>query len=152
MSATLDVNILVYAADETSTRHTRARALLEHVATSPTITYLFWPVLIGYVRIITHPAIVDTPLSPEAAIADVDDLIRRPQIVVAGERDRFWAAFQRVSHEVEPRGSLVPDAHLVALMREHGVTQVWSNDRDFRKFDGVTALNPFDDRYSAGFE
>lgn len=34
MSATLDVNILVYAADETSSRHARARALLEHVATS----------------------------------------------------------------------------------------------------------------------
>lgn len=152
MSATLDVNILVYAADEVSSRHQRARALLEHVAASPSITYLFWPVLLGYVRIITHPGIVDTPLSPNAALADIDDLIGRPQIVVAGEGDRFWDRFQAVARAVQPRGALVPDAHLVALMRENGVAQIWSNDRDFRKFDGISALNPFDTKYSAGFD
>lgn len=129
MSATLDVNILVYAADEASSRHLRARALLEHVAASPSITYLFWPVLLGYMRLITHPAIVDTPLSPDAALADIADLIGRPQI-----------------------GALIPDAHLVALMREHGVAQIWSNDRDFRKFDAISALNPFDAKYLTGFE
>ncbi len=152
MSATLDVNILVYAADETSIRHARARALLEHVATSPSITYLFWPVLLGYMRIVTHPAIVDAPLSPDAALADIEDLIGRPQIVVAGEGERFWPGFQSQARAVQARGALVPDAHLVALMREHGVAQIWSNDRDFRKFDGISALNPFDAEYSTGFE
>ncbi len=152
MSATLDVNILVYAADVASSRHLRARALLEHVAASSSITYLFWPVLLGYMRIVTHGAIADTPLSPEAALADIDDLIRRPQIVVPGEGDRFWEGFKSVARAVQPRGALVPDAHLVALMREHGVAEIWSNDRDFRKFDGITPLNPFDARYSTGFE
>lgn len=152
VSATLDVNILVYAADEASGRHQRARALLDHVVTSPSITYLFWPVLLGYMRIVTHPAIVETPLSPEAAMADIDGLIARPQIAVPGEGDRFWRSFKSVAHAVQPRGALVPDAHLVALMQEHGVTQIWSNDRDFRKFDGISARNPFDAKYSAGFE
>lgn len=152
MSKTLDVNVLVYAADETSDRHRRARALLEHVATSPSITYLFWPVLLGYVRVITHPAILSSPLAPEAAIRDVSNLIERPQIVVAGERERFWATFKNVAAPVAPRGSLVPDAHLVALMHEHRVTTIWTNDRDFRKFDGITVRNPFDERHAAGFE
>jgi len=151
MTATLDVNILVYAADQTSARHTRARALLSHTATSSSITYLFWPVLLGYMRIVTHPGIIEAPLSPEEALADIDGLIARPQIVVAGEGDRFWRNFTKVARSVHPRGPLFPDAHLVALMLEHGVTRVWSNDRDFRKFDGISALNPFDDRYSAGF-
>ncbi len=152
MSATLDVNILVYAADETSSRHTRSRALLQHVATSPSITYLFWPVLLGYMRIVTHAAIVDAPLSPEAAVADIDNLIARPQVVVVGEGERFWTSFKSVARAVHPRGTLVPDAHLVALMHEHGVAQVWSNDRDFRKFDGISVLNPFDAKYGKGFE
>lgn len=151
MSATVDINILVYAADATASRHARARALLEHVATSPSITYMFWPVLLGYVRIITHPAIVDRPLSADAALADIDDLTSRPQIVVPGEGNRFWKTFQRVARSVDARGSLVPDAHLVALMGEHGVAQIWTNDRDFRKFDGISSLNPFDDRYASGF-
>lgn len=152
MSRTLDVNVLVYAADRMSDRHQRARALLDHVATSPPITYLFWPVLLGYVRIITHPAVLSSPLAPEVAIRDVSNLIERPQIVVTGERDRFWPAFKRVAAPVAPRGSLVPDAHVVALMLEHGVTTIWTNDRDFRKFDEITVHDPFDEKHAAGFD
>ena len=151
MSATLDVNILVYAADETSDRHDRARQLLEWVATTRTITYLFWPVVLGYLRIITHPAILRYPLSAAEAVADIDGLISRPQIIVAGESERFWSTFTAVARSVSPTGDLVPDAHLVSLMGEHGVSTIWTNDRDFRKFDGIKGKNPFDDRYSAGF-
>ncbi len=151
MSRTIDVNVLVYAVDEESDLQPRARALLEHVAVSPTITYLFWPVLMGYLRIITHPSILESPLDPQAALDGIDDLIRRPQIIVPGEGERFWACFRRVARATPPRGVLVPDAHLAALMQEHGVRAIWSRDRDFRKFDGVTVLDPFDDRFSVGF-
>ncbi len=152
MSCTLDVNVLVYAADQTSNRHTRARALLDHVATSPAITYLLWPVLLGYVRIITHPLILQSPLSPEAAIADIDELVHRPQIVTVGEGERFWETFKRVATTAAPRGNLVPDAHLVALMAENGVSTIWTGDRDFRRFSGISVKDPFDERYSTGFE
>jgi len=151
MSRTLDVNLLVYAADQSSSRHGRARSFLDHVARDRSITYLFWPVLVGYLRIVTHAGIVSSPLAPEAAIHDVDDLIGRPQIIVAGEGERFWDTFKSVAATSPPRGSLVPDAHLVALMREHGVSTIWTNDRDFRKFEGITVRNPFDARYSKGF-
>lgn len=152
MSATLDVNVLVYAADETAERHQRARALLEYVATSPGLTYLLWPVLLSYIRIITHPAILRSPLSPAEAIADVDDLLQRPQIVVVGEGGRFWETFVRLSREVAPRGNLVPDTHVVALMTENGVDTIWTGDRDFRRFTDITVKDPFDGRYAAGFE
>lgn len=151
MSATIDVNILVYAADETVDQHPRARALLEWVVTSRSITYLFWPVVLGYLRIITNPAILRSPLTPGEAIADIDGLLARPQIVAAGETEQFWSRFKVVAASTPPKGNLVPDAHLVSLMGEHGVSTIWTNDRDFRKFDGIRAKNPFDDRYSAGF-
>lgn len=152
MSRTLDVNVLVYAADRSADRHERARAFLDHVATTRTITYLFWPVILGYFRIVTHAGILRSPLSPTAAIDDVEDLIHRPQMIVVGEGEQFWTTFRAVAAVTPPRGPLVLDAHLVALMREHGVTTMWSGDRDFRKFDGITVKNPFEQRYSAGFE
>ncbi len=46
----------------------------------------------------------------------------------------------------------MPDAHVVALMHQHGVGTFYSRDRDFRKFDGITAVDPFDERFSAGFD
>src|SRR5207249_3544682 len=120
--------------------------------TTRSITYLLWPVLLGYVRIVTHAGILRSPLSPAAAIGDVDDLISRPQIVVAGEGEHFWTAFKGLAAATPPRGRLVPEAHLVALMLEHGVSTMWSGDRDFRKFDGITVKDPFNERYAAGFE
>ena len=71
---------------------------------------------------------------------------------VAGEGDDFWASFRRVAADGKPRGNLVPDAHLVALMREHGVSTIWSHDRDLRKFSGITVKDPFSGEYSTGFE
>jgi toxin-antitoxin system PIN domain toxin len=147
MSRTVDVNVLVYATEDTLPHHRRARALLEHLATDPSITYLFWPVLIGYFRIITHPGIMPKPLPPATVVDDIEQLINRPQIVVPGESDRFWRVFRDIAASVQPRGNLVPDAHLVALMREHGVMTLWSNDRDFRKFDKIEVRNPFDEAF-----
>lgn len=43
------------------------------------------------------------------------------------------------------------DAHLVALMRQHGIGSIWSRDRDLRRFDDVEVRDPFSDRYRAGF-
>ena len=68
MSATLDVNVLVYASDARATEHDRAEALVRRLAAGPEILYLFWPVLLGYLRIVTHPAILTNPLSPAIAM------------------------------------------------------------------------------------
>lgn len=152
MSATVDVNVLVYASNEDAAEHERAVALLEHLAAGPGLVVLLWPALMGYLRLATHPAIFSSPLSPEAAASNVDSLLTRPHIRVAGEVDGFWEAFRRTAATVAPRGNLVPDAHLVALMVQHGISRIWSRDRDLRKFDEIRVLDPFAGRYRDGFE
>lgn len=152
MTATVDTNVLVLAVHASHPRQDRARALLEWVAAGPAVVHLFWPTLMGFLRIVTHPSIFADPLSPDAAIAAVDRLVGRPHVRVGGELDGFWASYRRVADDVPTRGNLVPDAHLVALMHEHGVTTIWSNDRDLRKFGGINVKDPFAERYSAGFD
>jgi toxin-antitoxin system PIN domain toxin len=143
MSATVDVNVLLYASDETSERHARARETVERLAEGPDLLYLFWPVLMGYLRIATHPAVFENPLSPEAATRNIEALVRRPHIRTPGEDDGFWDLYTTVTDGVVVRGNLVPDAHLVTLMRQYGVTTVWSHDRDLRRVDGITVRDPF---------
>ncbi len=152
MTFTIDANILVFAADSSSPRQQRARQLLDWVAAGPRVVHLFWPTLLGFLRIVTHPSIFAEPLRTEAAAAAVERLIARPHVRVGGELEDFWSDYRRVADDVKPRGNLVPDAHLVALMRQHGVPTIWSHDRDFRKFSGVTVKDPFDQRYATGFE
>jgi uncharacterized protein len=151
MSQTVDTNILVYATHTASPFHGRSRGLVEHLVAGPDLAYLLWPAVVGYLRIVTHPNILGSPLSSADAMANVEALIAPSHVRVAGEGDTFWASFRTVADDVKPRGNLVPHAHLVALMREYGVSTIWSHDRDFRKFRGITVKDPFSPEYSTGF-
>ena len=152
MSQTVDTNVLVYASHTASPFHDRARALVEHLVGGPSLAYVLWPTVLGYLRIVTHPAILGTPLSADEAMSNVEAVLAPSHVRVAGEGDDFWTSFRRVAADVKPRGNLVPDAHLVALMREHGVSTIWSHDRDLRKYSGITVKDPFSEEYSTGFE
>lgn len=143
MSSTFDTNLLLYASDERSARNAPARDLLDTLAGGAELVYLLWPVALGYLRIATHPSVFDTPLSTEDAMANVETLLRRPAMRTAGETDRFWHAYVEIAQEVLPRGNLVPDTHIVALMREHGIRTIWTHDRDFRSFEGIRVRDPF---------
>lgn len=152
MSRTVDTNILVYATHTSSPFHERAVALVEHLVAGPGLAYILWPAILGYLRIVTHPNILRSPLSSDEAMSNIEALIAPRHVRVVGEGHDFWATFRAVAADVNPRGKLVPDAHLVALMHEHGVTTIWSNDRDLRRFGGITVRDPFAQRYSTGFE
>lgn len=143
MSATLDANVLLYASDESSPFHARAIHFLEALARGSELVYLFWPTVMAYLRIATHPAVFASPLAASEAVANVDGLIGLPNVQTAGEHERFWSAWRDVVGDAPPSGNLVPDAHLVALMRENGVRTIWTNDRDFRRFDGIDVRDPF---------
>lgn len=152
MSQTVDTNVLLYASDTGSPFHDRARALVEHLVAGPALAYLLWPVLLGYLRVVTHPSILESPLSSEDAMSNVEALLAPSHIRTTGEGDLFWASLRSVAADVKPRGNLVPDAHLVALMREQGISTIWTSDRDFRKFAGISVRDPYDARYSKGFQ
>lgn len=143
MSATLDANVLLYASDTSSDLHEQAVALVQAVAAGPDLLYLFWPTLMSYLRISTHPGIFERPLDPPAAQANVNALIALPHVRTEGEAEGFWDVWKAATQDVVVRGNLVPDAHLAALMRQHGVRLVWTRDRDLRQFDGVEARDPF---------
>lgn len=143
MTTTFDTNLLLYASDESSPFHERALGALETLAAGPDLVYAFWPVILGYLRIATHPAVFQRPLTPAEAMANVENLISRPHVRTCGEVDGFWDWYRRVAEATPTRGNLVPDAHLVALMRQHGVSTIWSHDRDLLKFPEIKVRDPF---------
>ncbi len=141
--ATIDANVLVYSSDTDSPFHETAEALVLRLAAGPELVYLFWPVLMAYLRIATHPVIARTPLSSPDAVANMAALIDLPHVRTVGEQEAFWTHYGVVAGDVMPTGNLVPDAHLVALMRENEVRTIWTHDRDFRKFTGIEVRDPF---------
>jgi toxin-antitoxin system PIN domain toxin len=144
MSLTLDANILLYASDSSSPRQGAARRLVDQVAAGPEIAYVFWPTIMAYLRVATHPAVFDRPLSTGDAIANIEALLSRPHVRAPGEQPEFWRRYRSVADDALPAGNLVPDAHLVALMAENEVRTIWTHDRDFRRFKGIEVRDPFD--------
>ena len=143
MSLTLDANLLLYASDEESPLHDRAVGLLDEVATGPEIVYLFWPTVMAYLRIATHPAVFARPLSHADARANIEVLLGLPHVEAVGEGESFWRRYVEVADDLAPTGNLVTDAHLVALMLENGVRTIWTRDRDYRKFRVIRVHDPF---------
>lgn len=143
MSLTVDADLLVYASDAASDYHERALDTLHECAEGSEILYIFWPVAMAYLRIATHPAVFTRPLSVAEAMGNVDALVSRPNVRTPGEDEGFWTAFQTVSEGAAVRGNLVPDAHVVALMRQYDVRTILSHDRDFRRFEGIQVRDSF---------
>ena len=143
MSYSLDVNVLLYASDQSSVRHLQARRFVETCAAGPEILCLTWPTLMSYLRIATHLRIFSAPLSPDEALGNVSALIGLPHVRTVSELDGFVEAYKQVAGETPVRGNLVPDAHVATILFQHGVRTLYSNDRDFRKFQSVDLRDPF---------
>jgi uncharacterized protein len=143
VSVTVDANVLIYASNEADPVHVPARKLIERLAAGPELVYLFWPVLMGYLRIVTHRAILPSPMPPSTAMGNVSALLSRPHVRSPGEGDDFWETY-RSTAVGRLRGNAVADAHIAALMRQHGVATIYTRDRDYRRFDGIRAQDPFE--------
>ena len=142
MSASIDANILVYADNVDDPAHGIARDLIERLSAGPDLLYLFWPTILGYLRIVTHPAILRDPVTTTEAVHNIEALLSLPHIVAPGERDGFWRTYL-ASGGSSARGNAVPDTQLAALMRERGVRILYTRDRGFRRFDFLDVRDPF---------
>jgi len=142
VSFSLDVNILLYASDSSSVHHERAKAFLESCMASDDLMYLGWLTVMAYLRIATHPSIFDRPLAPEDAMRNVEALLALPHTRFLSEEEDFWQVYREVTGDVPTRGNLVPDAHLAALLRQHGVLTLYTHDRDFLRFTFLDVRDP----------
>lgn len=137
----LDANILLYAYNRDSPHHERCRIWLENAFSAAETIALPWQTLLAFVRIVTNPRAMRKPVSGSQACAIVDTWLERPNVVIVGPAERFWSLFSQQVVEAQITGPLVTDASLAALAIEQGAT-LCSTDRDFRRFRGLTLLDP----------
>jgi uncharacterized protein len=143
MSVALDANVLIYAANSEDGRHEPAVKVLTDLVDGSEVVYLFWPVVMAFLRITTRIGLFPSPLSSAEALAAVGALLEHDHFYSPGEDELFWSVFSETAAEERVTGDLVTDAHIVALMRCHGVRTILTHDRDFRRFEGIRVRDPF---------
>lgn len=137
----VDANLLLYAVDARSPHHARAATWLEGALNGDRRVGLPWQTIGAFVRIASHPRIVETPLSADRAWGYVRDWLAAAPTWVPPATDRTAAVLIELGTRLHVTSNLVPDAQLAALAIEHGLV-VLSADSDFGRFPDVRWENP----------
>lgn len=139
-----DVNLLIHAYNADSAVHERARAWWETTLGEPTPVGLPWAVVLGFVRLTTHPRILESPLRVHVACGHAESWLGQPQVMLLHPGDRHAAILFDLLRHLGSAGNLTTDAHLAALAIEHQA-ELQSTDADFARFPGLRWRNPLVD-------
>jgi toxin-antitoxin system PIN domain toxin len=138
----VDTNVLVYAHRKDSPWHDVARRRLAALAEARSPWALPWPCVHEFLAIVSHPRIFKKPTPFTAAGAQVDAWLESPAVVLLAETPGYWATLRGLLVSARASGPQVHDARIAALCLHHGVSELWSADRDFNRFPGLRVSNP----------
>jgi toxin-antitoxin system PIN domain toxin len=104
-----------------------------------------WAVVLGFVRVTTHPSILRQPLTVQEALERVSSWISRANVEFLDPGSAHWEELERTLIELGVGGNLTTDAHLAVLAREHNA-ELHSSDLDFGRFPNLRWKNPLNRR------
>ena len=137
----IDLNLLLYAVNRDSPRHSVAKTWLREAMSGEERIALAWTVLLGFIRLTTSPRILEHPLSVDDALHTVDVWLAQPSVSPLEPGDNHWIILRELLIETGAAGNLTTDAHLAVLAMERGYV-LYSTDADFGRFPGLRWVNP----------
>ncbi|HVS14740.1 MAG TPA: TA system VapC family ribonuclease toxin [Thermoanaerobaculia bacterium] len=138
----LDTNILVYAHRADSPWHEAASPCVRALAEGRAAWAIPWPCLYEFVAIVTHPRIYDPPTPVPQALEQVDAWLESPWLALLAEDLDHWTALRPQLLAARVSGPQVHDARVASLCLSHGVSELWTADRDFSRFPDLAVRNP----------
>ena len=141
----VDTNIMVYAHREDSPWHETAYSAVAGLAEGRAIWSIPWPCIHEFLAIVTHPRIFAPPTPLQNAVDQVDAWLESPGLVLLGETENYWTALRALIRAGRVVGPQIHDARITGLCKEHGVSELWTVDRDFSRFPGIRVRNPLVD-------
>lgn len=145
----VDANVLIHAVNLDAAEHVTARSWLEARLSGTEGVGFAWVALLAFVRIVTRPGILESPLAPGAAFDYVEEWLACPPATLLHPTARHLGVLRGLIEPIGTAGNLTTDAHLAALAVEHGAHLV-SFDRDFGRFPGLRWRHPGDDLSTVG--
>jgi toxin-antitoxin system PIN domain toxin len=137
----VDLNVLLYAINKDSVHHTRIHEWWEGAVNGDEPIGLPWVVLLGFLRLSTHPRVFSKPLAADEAIERVDKWLSHPNVKVVREGQEHWNILKRLLGVTGAAGNLTTDAHLAALAISNGASLI-SCDADFARFRELRYESP----------
>ena len=138
-----DTNALVYAAREDSEFHVPFARQVRESRSSVESAFITTNICYEFLRVITHPGVYDHPWDVGAGIQYLAMLLASPSFGLLLPSSSHLTVLSEVVRDLpDLRGSILHDLHTVVLMREHGITQICTRDRDFQRFPSIEVIDP----------
>ena len=138
----VDTNILIYAHREESEWHQQADGCLTRLAESQQPWAIPWPCIHEFLAITTNPRIYKPPTPMSVAKEQVGYWLESPTLSLLGEKLGYWKALAELLDAGQVKGAMVHDARIAALCKQQGVTELWTADRNFNRFQTLKVVNP----------
>lgn len=138
----IDTNLLVYAHREDSPWHDTAYTRILELAEGRNPWTIPWPCIHEFLAVVTHPRIFSPPTALNTALDQVEAWLESPSLVLISESEGYWGLLRSALMNGRISGPRVHDARIAALCKHHGIHELWSVDRDFGRFSGLTVRNP----------
>ncbi|MDZ7627024.1 MAG: TA system VapC family ribonuclease toxin [Parvularculaceae bacterium] len=137
----VDTNILVYSHRPESPWHTRAKEVVADLASASRPWAIPWPCIHEFLSIVTK-GVFKTPTPLAIACDRVAAWLESPTLVLLAETDKHWRTLQDLVSAGRIVGGAVHDARIAALCLQHGVSELYTADRDFSRFPALRTRNP----------
>jgi len=139
----IDTGVLIYAADQDSPHHRACRERLEGWRRQPAPVFLTWSICYEFLRVTSHPRVFHRPWPVAEGWRFLQAVLASPGVALLEPTQRHAAVLEVTLTELpELRGNRVHDLHIAVLMREHGVSRIYTRDTDFHRFGFLTVLDP----------
>lgn len=137
----VDLNVLLYAVNADAAQHVPIRAWWEAALNGEEPIALASVVILGFLRLSTHPRVFREPLTAQQALNKVDNWLAQPPVRILTESAEQWRILRGLLHDSGTAGNLTTDAHLASLAIAHGAVLV-SCDVDFQRFAKLQWMHP----------
>jgi hypothetical protein len=138
----LDTNILVYAHRKDSGWHAVAAPLLAKTAEEAAAWAIPWPCLHEFVGIVTRPRVFDPATTLGERVDQIAAWRASPSLALIAETPGHWETLERLMMAGQIVGPKIREARIAAICLDHGVSELWSADRDFSRFPALKVRNP----------
>lgn len=138
----VDTNLLVYSHRSDSPFHQPAKELIETLRRKPAPWAIPWPCVHEFIGIVTHAKIFRTPTPLSGAFAAVAAWGASENLQLIAESDGYLEKLEQITRAARVSGPRIHDARIAALCLHHGVSELWSADRDFSAFPQLKVRNP----------
>jgi uncharacterized protein len=138
----LDTNLLVYAHRNDAAWHEKAATTLMTLLEGRTPWAIAWPSVHEFISVVTNKKIYDMPTPLEFAFEQLRAWSMSPSHCYIGETVGHIEVLEDFAIAAQLKAGMIHDARIAAICLQHGVTELWTADRDFSRFPKLKTRNP----------